>query len=112
MKAESDTVTGQRFCDVLRGHNHGLAEHEATKKLSEVVRAIRETGGAGSVTIKISLEPIKNNVNQLLVVAKVTESIPTRQNADVRFSDDNGTLTEADPKQLQMRYEDPRQSAE
>lgn len=102
MATRVDAVTGQRFSELLKSHNHGVAEHEATEKLAEVVRGIRATKEGGSVTIKINLEPIKGNINRLMVTAKVSSSVPQVPNSDVRFSDDSGALTEHDPKQLDL----------
>ena len=52
-------ATGADILVTLAGINKGRAAAQATDMLAEVVQAVQATGGKGSVTMKLSVGPLK-----------------------------------------------------
>jgi hypothetical protein len=91
------------FADFLAEHNRGAGHTRASEELQRVVTAVRDTGKKGVLTVKVSVEPMKNAPDTLLttvvVDAKVPEDAPK---AAVFYADEDGNLTRTDPNQLQF----------
>lgn len=93
------------FTDTLKDLRSGAAETDASTALAEVVRAVRETGLTGSMTIEIKLKPVtKGDGKQLIVedVIKVKKPMPQRGNT-VLFATDTDVLTRRDPNQPELK---------
>jgi len=89
--------------DVLREMRGGKAVVQASEMLSEIVRAVDETGKSGSVTITITVEPEKGGGSQktLSVDMKMKKPTTALQPA-IFFSDSDGDLHRSDPEQREM----------
>jgi len=91
------------FAELLTTLDHGAAHAEASRVLHDVVTAVRDTGKPGSVTIQISLKPLKGSTDQLVIAAQVGSKLPKSEpSAAVFFLDDDGNLSRHDPRQLQI----------
>lgn len=97
----------QILCDIRRGS----PVEEATELLSQVVRAVDETGKEGSVTVTLKIKPSKHGGAEKTVLAEVRGKIPVADIAPaVFFSDDEGSLNRTDPDQADMKFEDVNRS--
>jgi len=93
--------------DIMREHRRGVAVDRATEYFNEVIRAVDETGKRGSVTIKISVEPVEGGGSEKKVSFVVTYKKPLVDIPDaVFFSNKEGDLLRSDPAQTELLLED------
>lgn len=91
------------FAELLTVLDHGAAHAEASRVLHDLVNAVRDTGKAGNVVIKVEVKPLRGSDSQLVVTAQVASKLPRSEPAaSVFFADDSGNLTRHDPRQLEM----------
>jgi len=89
--------------DVLRDIRKGRAVEQATRLLAEVVRAVDETGKAGSVTLTLTVKPEKGGGSQKTIMCAVKHKKPEVDIPEaVFFSDADGDLHRSDPQQSEM----------
>lgn len=89
--------------DVLREVRRGRALEVASQKLADLVRAVDETGKAGTVTIVMTVKPEKGGGNQKTIAVDVKSKIPEPVMPEaIFFSDKEGDLHRSDPKQREM----------
>lgn len=89
--------------DVLREVRRGVAVEHATRLLSEVVRAVDETGKAGSLTLVIKVKPDKGGGNGKGISVEVKAKKPEPEIPEaIFFSDEDGDLHRNDPMQAEM----------
>lgn len=92
------------FVQFLKDHARGKTAHDMSVELQAVVKAIRETGGKGSVTLKIHLMPANGDVDRIIVTDQITTITPKpARTASLFFSDDNGSMSRTDP-QMTMEF--------
>lgn len=93
--------------DVLSQIRGGAAINDAAKELNELVRAVKETGKAGSLTIKLTVEPDKTDNTVVTIQPDTTLKLPKKARAKGIFYVDEktGDLTREDPRQIQMQLE-------
>lgn len=100
---ESEEVRTRPFADFLQDHNAGAQHLKAGEALQRVVGAVLDTGKAGSVTIKVSVSPMKNTDDALLTTVEVAEKVPTDPpKGAVFYADVDHNLTRDNPQQLQF----------
>lgn len=89
--------------DVLREYRNGRAADVASAKLAELIRAVDETGKAGTLTITFKVKPEKGGGNQKTIGCEVKAKIPDSDIPEaIFFSDDDGNLHRSDPLQKEM----------
>lgn len=100
--------------DVLSQIKGGAAIHDAAKDLNELVRAVKATGKAGSLTIKLTVEPDKTDDTVCTIQPDVTLKLPKKARAKGIFyiDDKTGDLTREDPRQLELLKEREAERAE
>lgn len=93
--------------DVLMQIRGGAAISDAAKDLNELVRAVKETNKAGSLTIKLTVEPDKTDNTVVTIQPDVTLKLPKKARAKGIFyvDDKTGDLTREDPRQLDLLRE-------
>lgn len=85
----------------LRG---GDSLYEANDKLTQAVKAVRETAKPATFTLKIKIAP---NGRQVEVTDDVSVNLPQPdKEKTLLFSDDNGGLSRRDPNQKQLPFKD------
>ncbi|MFC3980201.1 hypothetical protein [Streptosporangium jomthongense] len=88
------------FADVLRDIRNGQVSDEAAAAMQQLVAAVREHGKKGTVTLTLTVEPMKGNEAALMVVGEVTVKAPKAPpRAAVFFADTAGNLLRDDPRQ-------------
>lgn len=99
--------------DVMSQIKGGAAIHDAAKDLNELVRAVKATGKAGSLTIKLTVEPDKADDTVCTIQPDVTLKLPKKARAKgIFYIDDKGDLTREDPRQLELLKERAAERAE
>ncbi|WP_328856893.1 hypothetical protein OG579_16995 [Williamsia herbipolensis] len=96
----------KEFASVLIAHAKGRAHDEATKLLAEAVAAVHDTGKSATVTVTLSIAPVKNNDTVVAITDRVAAKIPTSKKASMWFSDSDGGLHRNDPTQYRLDYTD------
>lgn len=82
----------------------GAALADADRLCADVVKAVKETGKKGSVTLTIIIEPDKTDNTVVTLQPDVTVKTPRRAYAKgIFFVDDRtGELSREDPRQIEM----------
>lgn len=92
------------FSQQLAYINRGTLDSELTEALAEVIKAVRETGKKGAVTLTLNCSMLNTrDENTMKLTPKITRSIPELDRADtIMFSTSDGDLLRDDPSQVQM----------
>ena len=87
--------------DVLRHLGAGCLMDEASEKMSDLVKAVDQTGKAGKITITIKLR--KATAGALAVTGDVTVKKPAEQPMEsLMFATPEGNLLTEDPRQNKL----------
>jgi hypothetical protein len=104
---DTPTEDGPRvrpFAEFLQQQRRGALHGELSEQLHELLQAVKETGKAGALTVRIDIKPAaKGNAEQ--VVVSDTSSVKKPQAArpeSVFFLDDDGNLSRSDPRQTEL----------
>jgi len=82
--------------------NEGRFIGDATDQLTELVKAIRETGKGGKLTIELAVKPASRG-NAMVIAGKIKATPPKMPPAEtIMFSDDDGNLLTDDPRQMKL----------
>lgn len=100
-----DTVTGDavpEFASVFLDLDRGKVHDDATTRLAEVVKAVGQTGGKGTVTLTVEVEPQDKDTfdgdGVVMVSAKVEAKLPRPgRAASVFWINGEKSLTRTDP---------------
>lgn len=89
------------FLEFLQSFRRGELLREANDQLEDLIRAVKDTGGKGDITIKL---PFKiNDAGQLECVPRVDSKRPRRAlGTGIYFATEDGQLTRRDPDQADM----------
>lgn len=92
------------FLEFFQSFRRGALIQQADERLTELVEAIRETGGTGTLTIKL---PFKVNKGGQIECTPVVEAKAPRPSVGtgIYFASDDGRLTRRDPNQLDIEDE-------
>ena len=84
----------------LSEQRKGKMANEASDALARVVKACRDTGKKGSLTIKLSIRPTSS---EMMVSDEITEKTPKPDAAaSVFYDDQEGNLSRTDPNQEEL----------
>lgn len=89
------------FLEFLQSFRRGELLREANDQLEDMIRAVKDTGNKGSLTISL---PFKiNDAGQLECLPRVDSKLPRRAlGTGIYFATDDGQLTRRDPDQVDM----------
>lgn len=92
------------FADALREMQSGRTHTELSEQLHELIARVRDTGKKGSLTLTITVAPVKNaSENTLTVSDIVTAKLPAHdRRVSLFYADADGNLTRRDPNQLEF----------
>lgn len=102
------------FATTLQEIGSGVLAAHLAEQLQELTGAVVDTGKKGTLTLQITVAPLKaGNVKNLVATAKTTLKTPAEEPASVFFVDKDGNLTRDDPDQpmLPLRGLDNPRSA-
>ncbi|MGO3449543.1 hypothetical protein [Escherichia coli] len=100
----SETKNTTPFSQQLAYINKGTLDAELSEALAEVIKAVRETGKKGALTLTLNCSMLNTrDENTMKVTPKVTRSIPELDRADtIMFATADGDLLRDDPAQTQL----------
>ncbi len=76
---------------------------ELTDAIAEVVRAVQDSGKAGSVTLKLTFAAAKLRDPAVLITPDITVKKPREpRDPSIRFTDDTGGLHRNNPRQAEL----------
>jgi len=86
----------------LTGIREGVAAIEFEEQLQRVASEVSDTGKAGTVTFKITIEPAGGN--RLTIRDEIVGTPPKRAKESTQFffDEERGDLTRTDPRQANM----------
>lgn len=88
------------FVETLRDVRGGSALEEMDVKLQELVHAVQITGGAGQLSLTISIKPMKGSSEAVVVADVIKLKAPEVKSAGtVMFPTPEGFLSRQHPKQ-------------
>lgn len=92
------------FLELMQSFRRGELLRAADDELEKVMAAMVDTGGDGSITIKI---PLKfNKAGQVEVTPSITSKLPQKaMGTGIYFADDDGHLSRRDPSQMDIEDE-------
>ncbi len=93
------------FSEFLFAQRGGATHAELTDGMAELARLVNETGKAGTLTLRITIQPAsKNGGHQMLVGDEVAVKAPKAKRTEsfFYFDEETGSLTRHDPLQPQL----------
>lgn len=88
------------FTDILRDIRKGATVEAATDELAELIQAVKATNKAGTLTLKLKINPVGRDGKQVEIVPNLSVSTPTPDlSKGIFFVDDQGDLLRDDPDQ-------------
>ncbi|MFW6598141.1 hypothetical protein ACQBAU_16200 [Propionibacteriaceae bacterium Y2011] len=88
------------FADWIREYNRGQLHDEISHALQELATAVKDHQKAGTITVTVKIEPLKDNSDVLKVSDKVTTKVPQPdRKAAIYFADADGNLRRDNPNQ-------------
>lgn len=93
------------FANTVAQIRGGDFQEEASKKLQELVGAVRETGRPGTITLTMKIKPAtaRGSMSTLIIDDKVVCKMPEVEKAQsLFFATDENTLQRNDPNQKEL----------
>ena len=107
MKNQEADVVASDVMAVVQQIDDGVCLFNFNKALQEVVAAVEENHGKGSVSLTIEIEPLKGSVKKLAVTGNVKTKAPRApMPASVFFTTKQHTLTRVNPDQMEFSEKD------
>jgi hypothetical protein len=111
--ADDEGVYYRPIGDILNEIGRGALAREASQLMAELVVAVVDQRKAGTLTIKVTLKPVKDsNAEVLTVSGTVTTTAPRAVPASVFYGDETGFLSRKDPRQMDLFDQDQNSSEE
>ena len=86
------------FISILQGFRRGVLLQELSESTKEIVKAVRETGKKGKLTLELTFK--SDGEGQHTIVPKIKAEVPKEDVPPaIFFSDDMGDLFRTDPRQ-------------
>ena len=96
----SETTQPRDFVAFLLEQSQGKTNSELSAGLRDLAERVTETGKKGSITLTVSIEPMKDVDGPLIVTDKITLKLPEHdRTASVFYRGRDGNLTNRDPNQ-------------
>lgn len=96
----TDTPRTRPFADFIREQNRGRTHDELGEGLRDLVARVEDTGKKGSLTLTITVEPLKGNEEALTVSDEIKLKLPEHdRGASIFFRGRDGNLQREDPNQ-------------
>lgn len=93
----------REFGTVLLEHAKGRSHDELTARLTEIARAVQETGKAGTLTYSLKIKPARNVDGMVTLEDTITAKVPEYDRpATAYFVTEDGALTLEHPHQAAM----------
>lgn len=97
-----DDLFVRPFADFLREQSKGRTHDELSEALNDLVTAVTDTRRAGTLTLTISVKPLKGTEHGLLVGDVIKTKLPTPDRTESIFYAHDGNLQRTDPNQPEI----------
>lgn len=89
------------FSQQMAFFNKGMLDSEVTEMLAELVKAVRDTGKKGSLTLTINVSMLnRRDENAMKITPNIKSKLPVLERADtIMYSTYDGALLRNDPDQ-------------
>jgi hypothetical protein len=94
------TDTDFEFSEFLKEFGHGVPNRILGERMREVIRACKQTGAKGSITIKIDMAA-KSDLAEVKIGISSKRPEPGMPNGFF-FTTEDGSLVEEDPRQMKL----------
>lgn len=99
----TDEVEPRPFATFLMEQNRGRTHEELSHGLRDLVAKVEDTGKKGSITLTITVEPLKGNEEALQVSDVIKLNLPEHnRGASIFFRGRDGNLQRDDPNQISI----------
>lgn len=89
------------FADWLTEQAKGRTHAELGEGLHDLIARVQDTGKKGTITLTVTVEPMKKDASLLVVSDEIKLKLPEHDRpAAVFYADKNGNLTRDNPDQL------------
>jgi len=96
-----DTLVIRPFADWLLEQAKGKTHAELGEGLHDLIARVQDTGRKGTITLTVTVEPMKKDASLLVVSDEIKIKLPEYDRpAGVFYADRNGNLTRDNPDQL------------
>ncbi len=97
----TDDGTVRPFADFFREHGNGRTHDEMSDVLRDLIAKVKDTGRKGSLTLTITVEPMKKDDRMVIVSDSLRVRLPEHDRPTaVWYVDRSGNLTRNDPNQM------------
>lgn len=106
---DNDGVAIRPIQETLARLREGRIYDLMSLELNKVVKAVRDTGKAGKMTLTIDVKPVKKIAGALELTAEVNGKLPKLEaSSDLMFPDEDGNLYVRPPNQRDIFEDLPR----
>lgn len=104
MSEQKVKLANNVFTRTLQEIRNGDSLNEVSTELQRLIQAVRETGRAGKLTLKLKVEPAsRGDVTRVFIEDQISVEIPKPQKAKALFFTlEDGGLQRKDPNQTEM----------
>lgn len=93
------------FADIIKEVGRGALHADLSKAVAEVTASVIERDKAGTVTLTLKIEPVKDSGIALTVSGTVTSKRPAAPASSLFYGDEDGLLTRNDPRQATADFD-------
>ena len=97
--ADDGEVYYRPFVDIIKEVGRGSLHGDLSRAVADVTASVVERGKAGTVTLTLKIEPVKDSGIALTVSGTVSTKKPAAPASSLFYGDEDGTLTRNDPRQ-------------
>lgn len=98
---QADVAPVRPFADFLREQAKGHTHEELSEGLRDLVQRVQDTGKKGSVTLVVTVEPMKGGGAALVVSDEIKLKLPEHdRDSSLFWADADNNLIRNDPNQL------------
>ena len=98
---DQDDLVVRPFADWLREQSGGKTHDELSDALRDLTSRVRDTGKKGTVTLTVTVAPLKGDADVMVVSDEIRLKLPEHdRKASLFYPDADGNLTRTDPNQL------------
>jgi len=96
----TDRPEPREFAAFLLDQSAGKTHAELSENLRDLVNRVTDTGKKGSLTLTVTVAPMKDDVSVLVVTDEIKLKLPEHdRKASIFWPDADGNLTRQDPNQ-------------
>ena len=109
MNTESPNQACNELIKFLVPLAEGAVVPDLVNEIHEVVKAVRDTGRAGDISLKLKIAPCKGSARQVVVNAEINSKPPKcARPMSLYFTDEDGALHRQDPLQMGLKFDEAK----